>query len=180
MSAIQIKVISTETTNVKTPKGGYDVCEVTYKNLSFGDKVEAKKLMSFTHKDVFNALKSSNNGDVLTIQRAKNDKGYWDWVAVGDGGGAAEAPAAASRPNASPTPRNSYETADERANKQVYIVRQSAINAAINTLKTDKKAPTVDEVIEVARQYEDYVFNRVDSPVKSVEAADLEDDDLPY
>jgi hypothetical protein len=178
MSAIQIKVISVETSNVKTQKGGYDVCEVTYKNLSFQDKVEAKKLMSFTHKDVFNTLRSANNGDVLTIQRAKNDKGYWDWVAVGEGG-AAEAPAAA-KPGASPTPRSSYETAEERANKQVYIVRQSSINAAIETLKTDKKNPSVDEVLSVARQYEDYVFNRVDSPVRSIEAADLADEDIPY
>lgn len=82
--SIQIKIIALDKENHPTQKGSYDSLEITYKNLTFQGKVESKKIVSFNHKEVFNALASTQIGAVCTIQRAKNDKGYWDWVALGE------------------------------------------------------------------------------------------------
>jgi hypothetical protein len=177
---MQVKVISVENETVKTQKGSYDVAEVTYKNQTFGDKVESKKLMSFTHKDVFNTFKKASNGDVFNVQRMKNDKGYWDWVSTGDEAPEGTAPASSGGGKTMTSPKSTYETPDERAKKQVYIVRQSSISAAIVTLKTDKKNPTVVEVLEVAKQYEAYVFGKdADTGIKAA-MPEMEDDDIPY
>lgn len=178
--SIQIKIISVEQETHKTQKGSYDSLEITYKNLTFQDKVEAKKIMSFNHKDVFNTLKSANNGAIFTVQRMKNDKGYWDWVSLGD-----EAPETSSASSTGgktmASPKSTYETPEERAKKQVYIVRQSSINAAIEVLKTDKKNPSVTEVLEVAKQFESYVFGAEPAAnIKSAVPALPEDDDIPY
>ena len=181
MSAIQVKVISVEVSTQKTQKGSYDVAEVTYKNLTFQDKIEAKKIVSFNHKDVFNTFKQAAAGAVFTVQRAKNDAGYWDWTSVGDDAPEGAATSTTSGGKTMVAPKSTYETPDERAKKQVYIVRQSSINAAIAVLKTDKKNPTVAEVLATASQFESYVFG--DAPKPGIQAAMpelLDEDDIPY
>ena len=157
MSDMRIKVISVEVTN----RGKFDQAEVTYKNLSFQEKVEAKKVMSFVNKDVFETLKASKSGDEYTIKREKDDKGYWQWIGISSGGQSSASSSTSSSPGkavATPAPKSTYETPEERAKKQVYIIRQSSITSAINLLKTDKKAPSVEEVLGVAKCFEDYVF----------------------
>lgn len=185
-TTMQIKVVAVEVTN----RGKYDQAEVTFKNLSFQEKVETKKVMSFVNKEVFATLKNANTGDVFTISRVKDDKGYWQWtgIAVGDEvpAGAILAPSTggsmttASKPNASP--KSTYETPEERAKRQVLIVRQSSLSSAIELLKTDKKNPSVPEVLQVAKQFENYVFGNddplgLDEPVNKLPA--LDEDDIP-
>ena len=90
----------------------------------------------------------------------------------------ATAPQAAPK-GATPAPRNTYETPEERSIKQRYIVRQSSITNAINLFELDKKrVPTVQDIIAVARQFEDYVFGKVttDAPDEYKDLATLEDD----
>lgn len=53
------------------------------------------------------------------------------------------------------SPKSTYETPEERAKKQVYIVRQSSITNAI-ALKGNKAS--VEEIINVAKQFETFVF----------------------
>lgn len=181
---MQIKFISVESVDkvTKTNKP-YVELEVAYKNIDFGDKLEVKKLNPFGNKDVYNTLKTAKSGEVYDIERVKNEGGFWDWVSI-KGGNAAQTPSqtatVASGSTSFTSPKSTYETADERAKKQVYIVRQSSISAAIETLKTDKKNPSVQDVIETARQYEAFVFGQETKPVL---LADLppndEDDDIP-
>lgn len=60
---------------------------------------------------------------------------------------------------ATPSPKSTYETPEERAKKQVYIVRQSSISAAVDMLAANGgKKTTAKEVIEVAKEFEAYVF----------------------
>lgn len=179
MSSMQIKVVSVETTN----RGKFDQCEVTYKNLSFDGKVEAKKVMSFVNKDVFSTLKSANNGDVFTISREKDDKGYWQWVGIAAGdsvpasSGGSSAPAS-SKPSATASPKSTYETPEERAKKQVYIVRQSSITAALNFMElTKQNKAAVSDVIDVAKIFEAYVFG-INFDSEPTPLPDL-DDDIP-
>lgn len=182
MSNLQIKVVALEVVTVPTAKGSYQTIDLTYRNVTFENKVETKKIMSFNHKDVFNTLKSAQAGDVYTVSRAKNDKGYWDWTAIAAGDAAPAATSASGGSGVTTTPaKSSFETAEERAKKQVYIVRQSSITAAIAVLKTDKKNPTVEEVINTAKEFEAYVFETgkvVPAAVKAIPVP-VEDDDVP-
>jgi hypothetical protein len=57
----------------------------------------------------------------------------------------------------------SWETPDERAKKQVYIVRQSSIGAAIDYLDKFREADAevaVSDVLRVATQFENFVFGQ--------------------
>lgn len=65
---------------------------------------------------------------------------------------------------ATPSPKSTYETPEERAKKQVYIVRQSALNQAIAfseiAVQLDKKFVfNVDEVVSLAKRFENYVLD---------------------
>lgn len=171
MSNMQIEVVANPVSTVPTAKGSYQVIDLAYKNKSFQDKLEGKKVMSFTNKDVFAALQKAQFGDIFEISRIKNDKGFWDWTAVNSGGVGMDASASVpttSAPTASlvkgtVTPKSNYETAEERAARQVLIVRQSSISSAVefavaNTLK-DAQA-----VIAIAKEFEAYVFG-TEAPV---------------
>lgn len=145
-------------------KGKYKMMEVAYKGSD--GKVTSKKVMSFgAAADVFKRLTSAKQGDSFEISSTKNDKGYWDWVGIQDAtAGAAASMSAPKGANASP--KSTYETAEERANRQVLIVRQSSLSNAVEFLALNgKKVPSVQEVVEVASFFEDYVFGRKDAPV---------------
>ena len=108
-------------------------------------------------------MEGASAGDVFTILREKDNDGYWQWVGIAEGDVTIEktgatAPAGAAPTKAATPAKSTFETPEERAAKQIYIVRQSSISSAIDTLKTDKKTPSVEEVIAVAKQYEAYVF----------------------
>ena len=162
MSNMLIKIVAVELNTAKTKTGkDYQVVEVTYKNMSFEGKVESKKHNQYGDKTVFNVLKDAQPGAEFTIERKKDDAGYWQWIGISSGGQSSVSSSTYSspaKPSANTAPKSTYETAEERAKKQVYIIRQSSINSAINLLKTDKKAPTVEEVLGVAKCFEDYVF----------------------
>lgn len=161
-------------------KGKYKMAEIAYKDLAKG-QVSSKKLMSFTNPAVYKTMVDAKNGELYSVELVKNDKGYWDWTAVSTTTSVNTASGGSPEPAkgaANASPKSTYETAEERAKKQVYIIRQSSISSAIDTIKTDKKAPTVAEVLAVAKQYEDYVFGRDQEPIA---LADLppNDDDIP-
>lgn len=170
---IQIQFINA---NVED-KGKYKQAEIAYKDLAKG-QVSSKKLMSFSNPVVYKTLVDAKNGEVYTIDMEKNEKGYWDWTKAATSTSVDTSNAVApSKGNVSP--KSTYETPEERAKKQVYIVRQSSINAAIETLKTDKKNPTVTEVISVAKQYEDYVFGLDTGITPLADLPTVDDDDIP-
>jgi len=163
---IQIIAVSVE------DKGKYQLCEVTYKS---DGQTKAKKLMSFgAGQGAYNTLKNAPAGSVWQVQSQKNDKGFWDWISVSQG---ASAPATnGGNTVATPTsssPRSTYETPEERANRQVLIVRQSSVSNSIEYFKLNpKRVPTVEEVLRTAEQIENYVFGRASDPC----GVDLADD----
>jgi hypothetical protein len=58
---------------------------------------------------------------------------------------------------------SNYETPAERAKRQVYIVRQSSINAAIALYVAQNPkgaAVSVEEILKVAGTFEAYVFDQ--------------------
>lgn len=181
MSNMIIKIVEVDPQTAKSAKGkDYKLLEITYKNMSFGGKVETKKHNQYGDKNVFDTLKSAGAGDIFTITREKDASGYWQWVGITEGEDAA--PAAKEAPaKATASPKSTYETPEERAKKQVYIVRQSSITNAIETLKTDKKNPTKEEVLALAKEYEAYVFGIGTLEVEAEELPTMEeDDDIPF
>ena len=186
---MKIKVVAVEAGNGKTKTNkDYKFLEVTYKNLSFDGKVESKKIMPFGSKEVFKELENAQSGDVFTLLREKDNDGYWQWVGISAGDVEIEQTSAPATAQAAPKAggaapaKSTFETPEERAKKQIYIVRQSSLATAVDLLKTDKKVPSVDEVIAVAQQFSDYVFGAdkkvaVANPVKAPDF-DL-DGDIP-
>ena len=126
-------------------KGKYNQLTIDYVDVGSG-KEHTYKLMSFVNKDAYLLLKSAKIGDTFFVVTNKNDKGYWQWDQVSR---------EAMQPKANVSPRSTYETPEERAQKQIYIVRQSSLTNAIALLGSKAK---VEQVVSVARQFEQYVF----------------------
>lgn len=59
--------------------------------------------------------------------------------------------------SASPAPKSTYATAEERAQTQVYIIKQSSVASAVN-LSSTLKLKSKEEVLEVAKFFEAYVM----------------------
>lgn len=173
---IQIQFINA---NVED-KGKYRVAEIAFKDLAKG-QVSSKKLMSFTNPVVYKTLVDAKNGEIYTIDMEKNEKGYWDWIKAVTST-SVDTSNAVPPSKANVAPKSTYETPEERAKKQVYIVRQSSISSAIDYMNGTgaiKKATAAD-VIFCAKEFESYVFG-LDTgitPLADLPTVDT-DDDIP-
>lgn len=176
---MQIQIIATSVETKVGPSGKpYQLLEVTFKNLTYG-KTESKKLMPFgANAEAFKALSIAQAGSTWEVSVTKNTQGYNDWTSVKSSAGGPEpaAPVKAAG-NASPAARSSYETPEERAQRQVLIVRQSSLSAAVATLAVGSKGLKPADVIAVAKEYENYVFDIKDPGPSGFE--DLPNFDVP-
>lgn len=184
---IKIEVLKVEQTTKPTQKGSYQMIEVSFKNLDSG-KVEAKKLMSFAKGTLgaYKALSNAAPGNTFEVTAEKNaETGYWDWInAVQDAPGSVPAVTSGVKPSAGTTaPKSTYETAEERAKKQVYIVKQSSISAAIAILSVNagKDKIQVEAVLELAQTLTDFVFgtSAAGPKVEKFNNLDDMDNDIP-
>lgn len=163
----------------------YFTIEVSYKQ---DGKIAGKKLMSFLHPEVYATLKDAKRGEVYDVVSEKNDKGYWEWISVTKGG-SVNVPENVSGSvvstqrdfkKESTTVKSNYETKEERAARQVMIVRQSSLSTAVASLAVaGKNAVDPDKVIEVAKKFEDYVLGGTARDRAEQAVADIEDD-IPY
>ena len=186
---MQISIINVANQTVPTSKGSYQALEVTYKEVA-GGKVASRKIMSFVNdsKPAFEALSSASNGEVFTIsmvkQPGKDGKDYWVWT------NATKGAANATGSTVSPVPttggatqaKGNWETTEERAKKQVYIIRQSSLSTAVAALSVGSKAAPKDtDILALAKKFEDYVFDGLTGNIVA-DTAKLEEDffqDLP-
>jgi hypothetical protein len=159
---MNITLLSVDIKTQPTKNGkSYQVADVAYKNNTFQGKVEGKKVMSFgATAEAFKTLAVASPGESYTVEIVKNAAGYNDWVSMvkGQVDTTTAAPAASKAPNAAP--KSNYETSEERAQRQVYIIRQSSLTNAISTLAAGAKtAPNPDAVVNLAQRYVDFVLN---------------------
>ena len=163
---MQIQIVTTSIETKPTAKGSYQQLEVVYKNLSFQGKVESKKIMSFgAGAPSFKVLSEASAGAVYDITVVKNDKGYNDWTGatMAPPTAATEQPATAAAKSTTPY-KSTYETPEERAQRQILIVRQSSVSSAIAMLTTGAKSPPkTADVIAVAKELEGFVFGIPDA-----------------
>lgn len=167
---MKIQVLSVNVNHIPNAKGGYDVAEVAYKDIA-KNTVAGKKIMSFTDKDLFKAVKdlTPNRFYEVTVAKEPNKDGkeYWNWKSIVETD--AETPAA--KPGTT-TVRGNYETPEERATRQSHIVKQSSIANAIATLKTEKASVSPDDVLSIAERYYNWVY----SPLNGTTVEELPQD----
>lgn len=168
---MQITILNVQQ-QTKTGSTGkpYQTLEVAYKD-SFG-KVASKTLMSFgAQANAYKSLANATAGSIFTLTVVKNEKGYNDWT------NAVQAPPGSVAQNLMANEglstgkqvqvKSTYETPEERAKKQVYIIRQSSISSAVDTLTAGaKSSPKPEDVLAVAQQYYSWVMADPNEAVK--------------
>lgn len=150
---------------IKKQDGGfYEGWQLIYNTPTGEVKTIAKPSQSLKYNGPLkSALSGLVPGDEFTMEMDKNKAGFWDVKDCTKG--VANAPGQQPNPNAqkvAATPsKSTYETSEERAAKQVYIVRQSSIANAINFLNVSgAKKHTTEEALAIAKKFEDFVFGK--------------------
>lgn len=100
-------------------------------------------------------LKLSKKGDTFAIVREKNDKGYWDWKDISTQTAPVGKPVAQG---SSTYTKPTYETPEERMQKQIYIIRQSSLDKALVHLAG--KDASLETVAKTADFFVDYVLQK--------------------
>lgn len=159
---MQITVKSVNVEWIAKGKTKYGKAVVSYVR---DGKDNTQTLVSFKNPDVFKTLSEASEGSVYEITLTKEGD-YWQWSkavpadnASTKAQGSAQAPAATG----GRVTGSNYETKEEREKKQVYIVKQSSLSAAISTLSHGTDVPLdPSNVIALARQYTEFVFESFD------------------
>ena len=150
---MQIRISEkTEVTN----KGKYNEALVKYTQ---DGQDKEKKVMSFAQKETYNTLVAAAPGEVYEVKTVKDGK-FWNWESAtlcGPGGTSAVAPSGGDKPAS----KGNWETAEERAMRQVWIIRQSSIASACNlfsnVIQTGSGDDYIGWVLEAAKRFEAYV-----------------------
>lgn len=180
---MQITILQVKNSTVPTNKGSYQVLEVDYKEVN-GGKVGSKKIMSFvqTSKPAFDVLSTASPGETYEVgmvkEAGRDGKEYWVFNSATKGTGAAAQTATQGNSGTATVAKGNWETSEERAKKQIYIIRQSSISSAISALAVGSKTPAKpDEILSLAKRFEDYVFDGLTGNF-AVDTAALEDENL--
>lgn len=182
---VQGKVVESQV-NVQVPKKGggtYPGCMLTYRGADGKVAEQAFHENAFKYNaPLLEVLKTLAAGDTFVMEKEKKGD-FWNVVSITktDGMSAAPAASAASASASKPAGKvlgSTYETPEERAKKQVYIVRQSSITAALGYFTLNKTAKaTTEDILAIAKEFEKYVFASTEletDPVQGV--VDMEDD----
>ena len=144
----------TEVQVSSAPEGkNYQIATVKY---THDGKPEERKIMSFTVPEVFSQLQALKSFPVEVNVILRKEGKYWNWTKL--------EMQSATKDSGGKVVGSNWETSEERARRQVYIIRQSSIASAINFLAT-KEVITVSEVLNVAKQFEEYVMDVANKPV---------------
>lgn len=150
---INIEVVDVTVVN----KGKYQIAEVTAKQ---DGKTNTKKVVSFgAQENAYKVIKDAKKGECFTVEIQKNADGYWDWITVSPAGSVDNStnPAVPGKSAAAPA-RGNYETPEERAARQEYIIRQSSIANAIAYLNHTKKSYEPIEILDMAESFVMFVY----------------------
>jgi len=154
-------------------KGKYKARDIAYNREG---KKSTRTLMVFKGtEELFEVLTSAKRGDILEIELEKVEKGdqtFYNWVSAtkvenaGGSRGAASVskgeeghPAAARPAPYKASGGRDFETHDERAAKQVYIIRQSSLSNAIAFVEGRPAVErSLGSVLAIAQDFVDFVL----------------------
>jgi len=182
MSQVQGTVVSFSANTKVAKRGGgqYDAWELVYRDGENKISTIAKPVQGLRfNPSLAGQLNSLQPGDEFTATMEKNDqgfldvksvvKGFSDGTSIPSSGG--YTPTHSTAPRSGATPKSTYETAEERAKKQVVIVRQGVLNAAIASLGGGRELDE-KEVIARAKEFEKYVYANLGKVAKKYIEAD--------
>jgi hypothetical protein len=155
-------------------KGKYKIAVIDYFNQE--GRSEKKNVVSFGNKALYATLSAASKGDVFDVKLNKNDKGYWEFTEATKSEGNSSS---SQGSKASASPRSTYETPEERAARQVYIIRQSSLSTAVNILSVGAKSVKLDDVLATARVLENFVFGKMQEDEPGVASLASLTDDYP-
>jgi hypothetical protein len=123
-----------------------------------------RQIMSFNPNGVFDVLNAAQEGAEFEIT-TKQDGEYTNWdTATPISASVASKSNGAAKSEGTPAKgatafKSTYETPEERAKKQIYIIRQSSIAQAVAFCSSNQQDGfDVEDVLSVAKQFEDHVF----------------------
>ena|SRR3990167_5918190 len=160
------KITVIKSTTTKAPKG-YEIVELVYKTEE--DKTKGMKIFNLGDlKQVAEVAKVATTGDILDAEFKQNDKGFWQFASLVATGSKAATENTTNKNMVSSTsdkPRGNWETSEERAARQVMIVRQSSLSTAVALAAASNPkgaSVTTDDIIRIAQDFEAYVLDKGD------------------
>lgn len=175
----QVKIQEVNVEKVNNGKGGYEVANVNY--LYKGD-AKTTKIMSFSNPQVFKDVQKYA-GKTVSVETTQNGK-YTNWakieVVASEDSPTSAATSGYAAPGSKTPARSTYETPEERAQRQLMIVRQSSISNSISFIKEFSSPAALegvdmDVVLGIAQQFVDFVYKKEDLAGKE----DWPDEDVP-
>lgn len=154
MPSIQVVFDDLEVTPVSSGKAHYEKLLVHYSENGASRKTS---LLSFKVPSLTDFLKNTPKGSVIEVELVQSGE-YLNWV------GAKLANVAAPQATKSfAAPKSNYETPDERAYRQVLIVRQSCLAQAVASFGDSVASTDSDIICEIAQEFVDWVFSGQES-----------------
>lgn len=137
-----------------------------------------QNVVSFKNPEVFKKVQELI-GQTVDVETVK-DGDFWNWKSISTAGAtsANSSTGTASTGNSTSTrvSGSNYETKEERAKRQVLIVKQSSLSAAVAILTPGAKAALDPKAVkELAQDLTDWVFDKEDDG--SIETMS---NDLPF
>ena len=156
MPQVTIQDVRIET--ITKGRSSYQVANVVH-TTPRGETKE-KKVMSFSNPAVFAVVSKAQSGEVYDVGYTPGDQ-YYNWATIKLMEAAGEAPTASTGGKPAPTggkvSASTYETAEERKIKQMYIIKQSSITNAIARAAQHPDPNSID-VLQLAQMYVDFVY----------------------
>lgn len=150
---MQIKVTSVEVEKINKGKTKYEIANVSYQQ---NGEARSFKVFSFKNPKVFADIQEVEDGEVIDVASVKGDDGYFQWTKITRGVTEDKTPQPAA---GGKVLGSNYETKEERAVKQVYIVKQSSLAQAIQFFNAkDYHDFSLDDVLDTAQQFTDWVL----------------------
>lgn len=127
----------------------------------FNGSARTQNIMSFANPEVFKKVQELV-GETVEVEVGKNDKDFTEWRAITVVGGS-QSTGSVQTATAKPASSNSYsrdfETKEERARRQVLIVKQSSLSNAVAALTPGAKSSLSPKVVlELAQVFTDWVL----------------------
>ena len=164
---MKVNIQEVTITNAGSGKKSWQVAEVVY--TSDRGENKNKKIMSFGNPAVFAVLSKQPRGwHTVETEGAP----YYNWSSIEAANDAA--PAAADVVKSGTVSKSTYETAEERKIKQLYIIRQSSISNAIDYLKLDSGREHdggILALLNIAQEFVDFVY-QTDENLGAVDSED--------
>lgn len=143
----------------KNGGGSYQGTRFSYRDQNGALKEQAfhNNFIKF-NPGIATTLSNMNPGDSFVMVKEKEGE-FWNVKSISVGGVVPVATQSQTKasPTPTPSPKSNYETPEERAKRQVYIVRQSSISSAVEAA-TLLKLKSKEDILNLAKYFEAYVF----------------------